>query len=425
MSRATVLILLLLANAEARAQQIQAVQRGDDPAGALQYFRTFRANPDGRIPVGARNAALAEMKRRWPAVRHGATLSTTPNFDASHQWVPLGPTPINSFGLIASGRLNAIAVDPNDPQRIFIGAAQGGVWRTTDGGTNWTPLTDSQCSLAMGSIALDPTNSNVIYAGTGELNNSQDSYYGCGVLKSTDGGDHWTQLGAASFVSGNNSSARISKIVVDRTNPSNLLVAASTGLWRSTDGGGSWTVMILNPVTGSPDRASDVIQDPTNPAVFYAAQGNAGGAANINGVWKSSDGGATWSILQGFPSTNVGRINLAASNAGSNGVNGVIWASASVASGSSFGQLLGIYSSVDGGTTWTVKNPGSPISGNTMCNGQCWYSMVIAADPVTPNLVYFGGLSLYKSADGGSSFTNIGLAIHVDQHAFDVNRETD
>src|SRR5947208_1469003 len=116
-------------------------------------------------------------------------------------WTPLGPAPINSGTapgtLTSSGRVTAIAADPTNANIIYVGAASGGVWKTTNGGTSWTPLTDGQASLATGSLALDPLNSNIIYAGTGEENFSADSYYGCGILKSVDGGATWTTLGSS------------------------------------------------------------------------------------------------------------------------------------------------------------------------------------------------------------------------------------
>ena len=344
-------------------------------------------------------------------------MASTPNYPSGSapSWQPLGPVSVLAGGSqVWSGRVNSIAIDPSNPKRIFIGAAQGGVWRTTDGGATWTPLTDSKCSLAMGSVTIDPGDSNTIYAGTGELNNSADSYYGCGVLKSVDGGDHWDQLGIGTFVSTTSASARISKVVVDRSNSKSVLVAASNGLWRSTDGGSSWSLVIQNPVTGGGGVVSDVVQDVTNPLVFYAAQGASGGAnsnAPTNGVYKSTDGGATWTRATTFPITNVGRINLAVAS------NGAIYAAVqnSASGGSTFGNLLGIYISSDGGTTWIPRNPSN---GATMCNAQCWYSMQIAVDPTNPLTVYFGGLSLYKSIDGGTTFTDIGLQIHVDQHAF-------
>ena len=404
--------------------------RGDDPAGAARYFTEIRAFPDVRIPAGARQAAMAQMKARWPQAfaQRDALASFTPNFSSPTTWAPLGPAPIGSTpGTLQtfSGRLNSIAIDPNNPLRIFVGGAQGGVWRTLDGGSTWTPLADSECSLAMGSIAIDPNNSQVIYAGTGELNNSGDSYYGCGVLKSTNGGNSWTPLGASVFVRTGARSATISKVLVDRTPGSSIVFAASSfGLYRSTDGGTTWALVITDPTSGLPitSVASDIVQDATDPTIFYAAQGNAGGPL-VNGVYKSVNSGVSWTKLTGvaptaFPSTNVGRINLAVSPAAPSTVFAAIEdANNNVGAD---GSLLGLYVTTDGGTTWTQRTATPPSATNPLCGTgvQCWYDMVIAVDPVNPLIVYFGGFSLYRSIDGGNTFTDIGDAIHADQHAF-------
>src|SRR5262249_26303281 len=169
----------------------------------LHYFHQQRAYPFDRIPAGAYQAAAKQY-----ALTFGrAPAQAAPNINVN-TWSSIGPAPIanthwnpnNSGNFDQSGRINSIAIDPTNTNIIYIGAATGGVWKTTDGGTTWTPLTDKQCSLAMGSVVLDPSNPNVVYAGTGEDNFSLDSYYGCGVLKSTDGGATWTQLGASIFV---------------------------------------------------------------------------------------------------------------------------------------------------------------------------------------------------------------------------------
>src|SRR5262249_43964697 len=138
--------------------------------------------------------------------------------------------------------------------------------KTIDGGTNWGALTDTQCSLAMGSIAIDPSNHLVIYAGTGEENFSADSYSGCGVLKSTDGRITWTQKGASVFATPTRG-AKIGKIAIPPTTTSTLLVASDFGLYRSIDSGNSFTLVLAG-------TATDVVIDPSNPNNMYAALGN-------------------------------------------------------------------------------------------------------------------------------------------------------
>src|SRR6266567_325762 len=171
-------------------------------------FYQMRARPGNAIPSGARIAALREMERMIARER-----KLRPH-DAAPGWTLIGPRPTNvvaengpggNGSPYSAGRVAALAVDPRNANVAYMGASGGGVWKTTDGGQNWTPLTDDQASLSTGSIALAPSNPDIVYVGTGEQNNSGDSYYGAGVLKSTDGGATWTQL-AGPFVGPFNSS---------------------------------------------------------------------------------------------------------------------------------------------------------------------------------------------------------------------------
>ena len=159
-------------------------------------------------------------------------------------WTAIGPEQIPT-SITSTGRLSAIAVHPNDSNIIYVGGAQGGVWKTIDGGATWAPLTDQECSLAMGAIAIDPTNANIVYAGTGELHNSQDSYYGCGVLRSTDGGATWSQMGASVFDDNPGGGAAIARVVLKPGTPTTVFVASNRGLFRSIDSGTSWQEVLL------------------------------------------------------------------------------------------------------------------------------------------------------------------------------------
>ena len=185
-----------------------------------------------------------------------------------------------------------------------ISAAPRQVWKTVDGGQSWVPLTDRQCSLAMGAIAIDPINPNIVYAGTGEENFEHDAYYGCGVLRSADGGATWTRLGASIFVSPSGGGATISRIAVDPTTAGSLTttkiyVASSLGVYRSTDSGATWNGLAISCNASS---ATDLVVDSTTPANVYAAFGNKTGTPPngdflCNGVYKSTNGGDSWSRL--------------------------------------------------------------------------------------------------------------------------------
>jgi photosystem II stability/assembly factor-like uncharacterized protein len=400
------------------AQQL----RSDPRYQQWQYFYQKRAFPHGRIPPGALQAARQEFINKW-GTAPGAASANQPAVSANQsaapsQWTSIGPTPIGSgqFGATVSGRVNTIAIHPTNTSIIYIGAADGGVWMTTNGGSTWTPLTDGQCSLSMGALAIDPVNPNIVYAGTGEENSAVDSYYGCGVLRSADGGQTWTQLGASAFGGQGFDTPSMSRVLIDpvtagSTTSTTLLVSANSGVYRSTNSGATWT----NVLAGT---ASDIVRNPSTPATVYAALGNIFGAAS-NGLYKSIDGGQTWTPLSGgFPTANVGRINLgiAASSPGT------LYASVQNTSGL-FGSLLGIWKSTNGGASWTQLS-----ATNATCNepggqgAQCWYDMYVYVDPTNANTVYFASEDIYKSTDGGNTFTDIGGYsggnIHPDQHGF-------
>jgi photosystem II stability/assembly factor-like uncharacterized protein len=210
-----------------------------------------RAYPLGFIPSDARAKAVIELNRQLaerPIERaKGKMPEGAQNAAVTGTWTLIGPNPTLNGNLTTAAWTNAIAVDPTNASVAYLGAPEGGVWKTTDGGAHWTPVTDTQPSLAIASIAIDPTNHNVVYAGTG------DSYlYGEGLLKSTDAGNTWQYI-ASPFAGPFNSSgyfgggAHINQIAIDPGNASVVLAAvwrfpfSSAGIYRSTDGGNTWT----------------------------------------------------------------------------------------------------------------------------------------------------------------------------------------
>src|SRR5436190_5559437 len=209
------------------------------------------------------------MSRELSAAAPGGIAMVAPVAGSSN-WVQLGPTVIpnghthTDARVLVTGRITAIVVDPTNTNIIYIGTAQGGVWKTTDGGLNWSPKSDNEVSLAIGALAMDPSNHLILYAGTGEANFSGDSYYGNGVLRTIDGGNTWTTLAKAIFTG-----TRFGRIAITPGTPTRLFAATSNGLYRSTDSGTAWTRMTGSSLPSV--DATDVCIDPVTPTTVYAA----------------------------------------------------------------------------------------------------------------------------------------------------------
>jgi hypothetical protein len=429
--------------AQQKEQSVEEPEKKDAARRRIEWFYNQRAFPFGQIPPDARAKALRELDeilvREGKLVRRAdgsvAAPAEAAALAAGTTWTSIGPQPTLARGPgvgAVSGRVTALAVDPTNANIVYLGGAQGGIWKTVDGGNSWMPLTDGQPSLAIGSIALDPnscsptTGCQTIYVGTGEENFSVDSYYGAGVLKSTNGGNTWTQLGASTFFGPFNSGfspgggARIGALAVSRTNPSVILAGvqifvrtnngATSGIYRSADGGTTWT-RVLSGAAGT-----EVVFDP-NGTTAYAALGTIFGVA-ANGVYKSTDTGQTWQKLTitGADQTRFGRIEIALAPSSPSTIYASIADSTQVSN-----TLLGMFKSTDGGNAWTQLT-------NTpdFCHDQCWYDHVVRVSPVDPNTLFAGGSAvstgfLIRSTDGGISWIGVtiggGVTLHVDQHA--------
>lgn len=385
-----------------------------------------RARREDRERRGVAAAGRARSIRRRAVLEslEDRTLLSTSIPINSAEWTPLGPAPIlngqTPGNLPTAGRINGIAADPTNPNTIFIATAGGGIWKTTNSGNNWTPLTDNQPTLFIGSIAMAPSNPNIIYAGTGDTMISGQpgipsantlNYTGQGVLKSTDGGSTWTLLNANGKFTGR----KIATIVVNPTNP-DLVYAAitgpgvngnvgNTGIWRSTDGGLTWINTTASINQG--DAYSSLVMDPANPQVLYAGIGSPFGSAS-NGVYKTTDGGNTWSLLGGGIPAGVvdGRITLAVSPKAPGTVFASIAGSGQAGSAAQ-NDLFRMMKTTDGGTTWTDLTAFTPNY-----EGFANLASALAVDPNNPLIVYAGSFSasaneLIESVDGGNSWQDI------------------
>jgi len=430
----------------------------DDPAARSAYIHRLSSGGQSVAP-GSRLRAL-EVKRHMMEAEGAAfraAYAANPekaiaNITASPSaWTPIGPASTTTPFTYptSSGRVTALAVDQTDAtgNTVWLGAAQGGVWKTTDGGTTWTPKTDGLASLAIGALAIDPNNHLQVYAGTGEGNDSSDSFYGVGLLYTLDGGASGGQLGA-SFFAGVQcpdtyqgcGGARISGLAIQpgvsvgtprMVASYDLTFNATDGLAYSTDGGTTWTAATTNcPTHGySNSIKGDNVFYSTNTLIYAAVYGC--------GVLKSTDGGVTYQTINGtsgtpINTTGIKRVQLAVAPSDSN------YLYAGVASGN---NLDGFYSSTDGGTTWIKRGPTAEgATANILtdyCTPQCWYDQIIVVSPVNRSLVFVGGgahtatiggssirAHVFRSLDGGATWTvQTGQSgvfngeIHVDHHA--------
>ena len=386
-----------------------AAQSIDKPAERARYFYDQRRFPHDRVPPGARVQAVQAIDGIERALRSGKLAPRSA--DNSGPWKFIGPRPIDfGGGYFNSGRTLAIAVDPRSSDVVYAGTAEGGVWKTSDGGTTWTPLTDDQASLAIGSIAIDPSNPDTVYVGTGEGEGAIDAYYeGAGILKSIDAGATWRNI-PGPFVQ-----QSINGVTVDPTDGRTVLAAANTGVYRSSDGGETW-------VLSRSGKGISVFFDPAQPGVAWAAIGNENGNL-LNGVYRSTDNGLSWTLTPGTGTNKIptgtaaGRIQIVNAPATPNSLYAVI-----ANKGSAGYTLNGVYRTNDGGATWTNLNAPD------LCGGQCWYDMVIQPHPTDPSLIIAGGSThLIRSLDGGITWQSQQLGIpgypHVDHHAMAFTKD--
>jgi len=331
-------------------------------------------------------------------------------------------------GPMRGGRSYGVAGSPTQPDTFYFGSVGGGVWKTVNAGRTWYPISDEGIPIgSIGAIAVAPSNSSVLYVGTGEPDIRSQHSYGIGVYKSTDEGHTWTHIGLEK-------TSQIGRIVVDPTNPNRVYVAAlghvynanpDRGVYRSTDGGTHWKKILFN--TSDPDNvgAIDLAIDPKNPKVLYASlwatrrppwSVYAPSYMRGSGLYKSTDGGDTWKQLtNGLPTDNfVGKIGIAVAPSNPNqlwavvddigsptarpiGPGGGTAASSEPAPKTSGG----IYRSSDAGATWHLVND------ETRLWGRGWYFESVTVDPVSPDTAYIINTATYRTTDGGKTFVPV------------------
>lgn len=306
------------------------------------------------------------------------------------------------------GRVGDIVIHPRQPSIWYVAVASGGVWKTTNRGITWTPIFDQQGSYSIGCLAVDPHNPEIVWVGTGENQSQRSVGYGDGVYKSMDGGKTWQHMGLKQ-------SEHIARILIDPRDSQTVFVASQGPLWasggerglyRTRDGGKTWSlVLYISPETG----VTDVVMDPSNPDVLYAASyqrrrhvGVLVGGGPESAIYKSTDGGQTWRRLsKGLPTGDLGRIALAVSPQRSN----VVYAHIQTAA-----QERGaFYRSEDGGETWERRGAAPVQTGE-------YYGEIIA-DPHRFDRLYIMDTVVQMTDDGGKTFTRLRWPVHVDHHA--------
>ena len=351
-----------------------------------------------------------ELARKTPfhSTRMNSILSSDANVAAAAggllgAWTSLGPTN-------QGGRTRQLVIDPTNTNIMYTAAVGGGVWKSTNGGANWNQLTDLLLpNIAVASLAMDPKNAQVLYAGTGEGVFNGDAIQGAGIYKTADGGATWAPLTATVPAAANGDFSYVFNIVVSSRSSQRLYASTRTGLFRSNDGGSTWTKLINGgPLNGCHDIAMQV-----NRAVGYVYV--ACGTFTQASIYRALDGSAT-AFAPVFTAANMGRTSLAIAPSNENYIYAM---SASVATDG----LLAVYRSTANGNagSWTTQT-NSAVKLNTLllsnpvyaypeCVGgaagfynQGWYDNVLAVDPTDPNRVWSGGVDLFRSDDGGQNW---------------------
>ncbi|MCC7431805.1 exo-alpha-sialidase, partial [bacterium] len=385
-------------------------------SGRKPFLRAFdsyykRANSNGEIPTNylwQQNELLNQTfpgfgtvsngkggnslndAANWQEVGTGQLLQLSVDLDGD------GSDACDSGTLFSqTGRITSLAIDPTNANILYAGSASGGIWKTTNGGGSWFSSWNNIPNCSIGAIALRPGNPNEILVGTGENGGSGLSFggfNGIGLVKSTDGGASWTQV--PSLSAGYSGGLAFYRVAYNPANPNRILCATNQGLRLSTDNGTSWTSLTCSPAGSLPgfavnSNASDVIVNPVDASKVVASFWGIG-------MFFSSDSGNTWSAsnINSNSTMNIGRIKLCWVTAA-----GYTNQAYAVIANSSNSQLLGLYKTTNFGQTWSLASTDTDITGN-----QSWYAMAIMTDRGDANTLYVGGLDLYSSDDSGGDF---------------------
>jgi photosystem II stability/assembly factor-like uncharacterized protein len=399
----------------------------------LMYLRGLdSAKPDSRTN------AIRQMEQQERQMAAGNLLASPQQFPRS--WRPLGPAPIPINANVSySGRVSCIAVDPTDANTVYVGTAQGGLYRSTDGGTTWTSLMDNALSLAIGAIAIAPSDHTTVFVGTGEADFSGDSFFGVGVYRITNANTTATLTGPLNQTAGAVdifTGRAISRIIVHPTDPNTIFVSTTSGIagiggtnagltvpnagiYRSTNAMGATPTFAQLTIQGTLGTSRSVIDLATEPGNGNRLLAGVVGSGGDGGVYLATD------ALSATPTFNrvntvttsdgstTGRLQFSVQKDQGTGVV-TVYAGTGTANGT-------LYKSTDGGATFAAA-----AGGVGFCNPQCFYDLAVAVDPTDPTKVYIGGAPtrvMQRSADSGATFTTnaqTATNLHVDSHAIAI-----
>ncbi len=351
----------------------------DKKGSGYKPFKRWEYNWSNFLKSDGTFSTKEDLWKAWGEKKAMNTQSFQRKTDVSN-WTPLGPNMNSNTYYSATnkkqtgqGRVNAVAVDPSAPNTYYVGTPAGGIWKSIDAGVNWTPLTDELPQIGVSGIAIHPTDSNTIYIATGDddANNS----FSVGVWKSEDGGITWNNTGE---LQGNPITSH--EIYIQPNNPETILVATSTGIQKSTNGGASWSVKLNRNIR-------DLKMKPGDSKTWYAVTNNF--------FYRSIDGGDKWTKISLPLAKNSTRLTMDVTKAN----NSYIY----IVSAGAKSAFNGVYKSTDSGLSFTKTLTGDAFGGST----QAWYDLALTVSSFNANIVYIGVLDIFKSTNGGNSFTKI------------------
>jgi photosystem II stability/assembly factor-like uncharacterized protein len=382
------------------ALMFQATSYSQDSDTKAQAVPTSPSTKSKKSAKAQENKNAGETEKKDDEKKPGMDADTF----AGLKFRSIGPA-------VASGRVMSIAVNPKNKFEYYVGVASGGVWKTVNDGTTWTPVFDKEGSFSIGWVAIDPNDASVVWVGTGESNSQRSVDYGDGIYRSDDGGKNWQNMGLKK-------SEHTGRVVIDPRDSKVVYVAAEGPLWgpggdrglyKTTDGGKNWkAVLTISENTG----VADVALDPANPDIIYASayQRRRHVFTLIDGgpesaIYKSTDAGATWNKLKnGLPTVDLGRIGLAVSPVDPN----VVYATVEAADGKG-----GIFRSDDKGNNWERRNEFDA--------GAMYYARPVC-DPKNVDRIWIMNVQLRESLDGGKTLKKVNeVNHHGDNHAIWVD----